>query len=108
MLRVSARDQGSCLALGCRGPGVAGIDHSGNAGTISVSATADGRIIVADQGKGIPPEQQALVFEPSYRVLPRSRGAGHGLSLVRQIVTGHHGRVTVESGLTGTVFTIYL
>lgn len=57
---------------------MAGIDRSGNAGTISVSVTADGRIIVADQGKGIPPEQQALVFEPFIASLPEAvvRGLG--------------------------------
>jgi len=84
------------------------INHSGNSGMTSVSVAAKGRITVADQGKGIPPDQQALVFEPFYRIVPRSRGAGLGLSLVRQIVTNQHGRVTIESGPIETVFTLHL
>jgi signal transduction histidine kinase len=84
------------------------IDHGGNAGMISVSVTADRQISVADQGRGIPPDQQDLVFEPFYRLAPRSKGAGLGLSLVKQIVTSHHGQVTIDSGSTGTKLTIHL
>ncbi len=78
------------------------IDHSGNAGQIFVSVFADGQVEVADQGPGIPPDQQELVFEPFYRITPRSTGAGLGLSLVRQIVTNHGGQVLLESGAGGT------
>lgn len=84
------------------------IDHGSNRGTISVSITADSKIIVADQGNGIPPDHQDLIFEPFYRVTPRSRGAGLGLSLVRQIVTKHHGHVTVDSNSAGSTFTLHL
>jgi signal transduction histidine kinase len=78
------------------------IDHGGNAGMISVAVSADGQVEVADQGPGIPPDQRELVFEPFYRVTPRSTGAGLGLSLVRQIVTNHGGRVTIDGEAGGT------
>ncbi|SFU17133.1 HAMP domain-containing sensor histidine kinase [Mesorhizobium sp. YR577] len=84
------------------------IDHGGNSGMISVSITAEGQVVVADQGKGIPADQQELVFEPFYRVTPRSKGAGLGLSLVKQIVANHRGRVTIDSDAGGTTLTIQL
>lgn len=84
------------------------IDHGGNAGMISISVSASGQVAVADEGRGIPPDQQELVFEPFYRVTPRSKGAGLGLSLVKQIVTNHHGQVAIESGSTGTKLTIQI
>ncbi|WP_020186298.1 HAMP domain-containing sensor histidine kinase [Methylopila sp. 73B] len=84
------------------------IDHGGNRGTISVTVTASGEIVVADHGGGIPPDQQDLIFEPFYRVTPRSRGAGLGLSLVRQIVDRHRGQVLVTSSSSGSAFTLRL
>jgi signal transduction histidine kinase len=84
------------------------IEHGGNAGLISVSVSGGGEITVEDQGPGIPLDQQQLIFEPFYRVAPRSTGAGLGLSLVRQIVTNHGGRVAVASGVEGTKLVIQL
>lgn len=78
------------------------IDHGGNAGMITVSVSADGRIDVADEGPGIPAEHQELVFEPFYRVTPKSTGAGLGLSLVKQVVANHGGRVSMKSSSAGT------
>jgi signal transduction histidine kinase len=82
------------------------IDHGGNMGAITVSVSGEGKIAVADEGPGIPAEQREQVFEPFYRVTPRSKGAGLGLSLVKQIVANHRGRVTVDSTPSGTTFTI--
>lgn len=84
------------------------IDHGGNGGVILISVSRDGRIAVSDQGPGIAEDQQELVFEPFYRITPRSKGAGLGLSLVKQIVSNHHGRVEVDSTSAGTTFTIVL
>ncbi|MBB5576053.1 sensor histidine kinase [Rhizobium paranaense] len=78
------------------------IDHGGNTGMITVSVSADGQINVADEGPGIPPEHQELVFEPFYRVTPKSKGAGLGLSLVKQVAANHGGEVSIKSGPTGT------
>ncbi|MFD2238155.1 sensor histidine kinase [Aureimonas populi] len=84
------------------------IDHGGNAGAICVSVSAQGDIAVSDQGRGIAEDHRELVFEPFYRVTPRSKGAGLGLSLVKQIVTNHGGEVEIESGATGTTVRIRL
>jgi len=84
------------------------IDHGGNAGTISVTVAESGHLTVADQGKGIPADQQKLVFEAFYRVTPRSKGAGLGLSLVKQIVANHQGQVRIDSCSGGTKLTIQI
>lgn len=53
---------------------------------------------VEDNGLGIEPELQARVFEPFYRVDPRSgSGDGLGLTIVRRILVRLDGRVRVES-----------
>lgn len=84
------------------------IEYGGNTGAITISVSADGRIGVTDEGSGIPDDQQELVFEPFYRVSPSSKGAGLGLSLVKQIVENHGGGVSLKSGPTGTEVTFRL
>jgi signal transduction histidine kinase len=84
------------------------IDHGGNAGTISVRVSERGGISVSDEGPGIPAPHRDLVFEPFYRVTPRSTGAGLGLSIVKQIVTRHRGSVALDGNPTGTTVTISL
>jgi signal transduction histidine kinase len=70
-------------------------------------------IRVSDRGLGIPPAEQARVFEPFYRgaaALSRQiQGNGLGLSIVRSIVDAHGGRVTLQSTPgEGSTFTIHL
>lgn len=84
------------------------IDHGGNKGAISVMVSWQGEIAVSDEGPGIPADQREQVFEPFYRLTPRSTGAGLGLSLVKQIVANHHGQVTIDSAPSGTTFKIWL
>jgi signal transduction histidine kinase len=62
-------------------------------------------LFVDDQGPGIPPNERAAIFE-RYRRLDRDReraiaGMGIGLSVVRELVAAHGGRVRVESGSRG-------
>ncbi|NDW07929.1 sensor histidine kinase [Jiella pacifica] len=84
------------------------IDHGGQRGMITVSASAGAAIEVADQGPGIAVEHRALVFEPFYRVKPKSEGAGLGLSLVKKIVERHGGQVIIRSNATGMRIAIQL
>lgn len=61
---------------------------------------ADGRIKfwIRDNGKGIPKEQQALIFTPFTKLSEvRVTGYGLGLSIVRRIVEKLGGQVGVES-----------
>jgi two-component system phosphate regulon sensor histidine kinase PhoR len=69
---------------------------------VTVERTADGAVMaVRDGGIGIPPAEQARVFQKFMRgaaaVSGRIRGTGIGLAMVQHIVTAHGGTVRVES-----------
>lgn len=74
----------------------------------------DVRIHVADTGVGVAQEHQDRIFDRFYQVtssVPRGRvtGQGLGLAIVRIIVEGHGGRVTVHSAAhEGSTFTVIL
>jgi len=57
------------------------------------------QLSVTDTGIGIPPEQQAQVFDKFERGVGQGRqaGAGLGLSLVKSLIELHHGWVELES-----------
>jgi signal transduction histidine kinase len=70
-------------------------------------------IAVCDSGVGIPPEQLRLIFEPFYTTkTPDDQGhggSGLGLSVCRQIIEQHQGRIRVESVVgKGSKFTVKL
>jgi signal transduction histidine kinase/ligand-binding sensor domain-containing protein/DNA-binding response OmpR family regulator len=76
-------------------------------------AVADGeraRIEVEDSGVGIPGEEQAKLFDRFYQVARTDTGGtGIGLSLVRDLVELHRGRIGVSSREgDGTTFTVEL
>jgi signal transduction histidine kinase len=57
------------------------------------------RTTVADQGPGIPPEQQAGLFERFYRIRSDNDtpGVGLGLAIAKGIVEAHGGSIGIES-----------
>jgi signal transduction histidine kinase len=70
-------------------------------------------IRVQDTGVGIPADKLRLIFEPFYTTKPEGEqgpgGAGLGLSICRQIIEAHQGRIRVESLVgRGTTFTVKL
>ena len=69
-------------------------------------------VAIKDEGPGIPPQHLAHIFERFYRVPERSGGVrvtGLGLFIFKEIITAHHGQITVESEINqGTIFHIYL
>lgn len=74
-----------------------------------ISINNDGiEIVVADNGKGIIPENIKKIFEPFFTT-KKSKGTGLGLSIVHRIVDNHGGVIDVKSKRNkGTVFTIRL
>ncbi|MEI3093542.1 MAG: HAMP domain-containing sensor histidine kinase [Oscillospiraceae bacterium] len=83
-------------------------------GAVRVSASAYqmfSAIHVADNGPGIPEDEQPKVFQRFYRGLstPTEEGVGIGLYLVRQIAEGQGGYVKVSSKTgEGSTFSLYL
>jgi signal transduction histidine kinase len=81
---------------------------------IRVNAKAQmAEVAICDTGVGIPPEQLRLIFEPFYTTKkPDDQGhggSGLGLSVCRQIIEQHHGRIRVESMVgKGSKFTVKL
>ena len=68
-------------------------------------------ISVADKGIGIDAKELKHIFEPFYRgrevIEAQIHGNGLGLSLVKQIVEAHNGRISVESKPhEGSIFTM--
>jgi len=90
--------------------------HTAASGTITTSAELrDDRVLVSvrDTGMGISPEDLPHIFERFYRA-DRSRarstgGSGLGLTIAKQIVEAHGGRVWAQSWLgAGSTFTFNL
>ena len=52
------------------------------------------RIVVADDGPGIPPEDRERLFVPYFST--KATGMGLGLPIVHQIISDHGGSIRVE------------
>jgi two-component system nitrogen regulation sensor histidine kinase NtrY len=81
-------------------------------GTIDVETQHDAgnslvRIVVADNGPGIPAAERDKLFLPYYST--KQRGSGLGLAIVRRIVAEHGGSIDVSDNVPrGTRFAIEL
>jgi signal transduction histidine kinase len=82
------------------------VKYSSEGTEVSVFCEQKGRelmVSVRDQGVGIAPEEQVMIFERFYQVtLPeegKPSGAGLGLAICKRIVEAHGGRIWVESVL---------
>ena len=94
-----------------------GIKYNNVGGKVSVlvssSDSGSAKIVVKDNGIGIPPEHLDRIFERFYRVdkshSKASGGTGLGLSIVKHAVLYHHGKISVDSQVDqGTTFTVEL
>ncbi|WP_166788484.1 cell wall metabolism sensor histidine kinase WalK [Cryobacterium sp. TMS1-13-1] len=116
----AARVEGSArdLARLLRNLGDNAREHARSHVAIQLATTEDSaKISITDDGDGIQPEDRDRVFERFTRLdHARSRtahggGAGVGLSIVKQIVQDHDGRITIEGrsdGRSGAVFVVWL
>jgi len=75
--------------------------------TIWLPESRRARIVVADDGPGIPAEDKERLFLPYFST--KAGGTGLGLPIVHQIVTDHGGTIWVEDAVPqGTRFVIEL
>ena len=90
------------------------LDHTEEGGTIRIRWECSPlmtRIRIADNGKGIAPEDIHHIFKRFYRSSASvdTQGVGLGLPLAKSIVEGQGGTISVQSNPgEGTVFTISL
>jgi two-component system sensor histidine kinase HydH len=67
-------------------------------GAVQVTAESCGdaiRIVIEDQGQGIPEQQLPRLFDAFYTT--REEGSGLGLAIVKQVFDAHQGQVHVEN-----------
>ena len=76
----------------------------GNRARVAIESTSsEARIIIVDDGPGIPTDMLGQVFEPFFRANPartkKINGAGLGLTIAHDIVQRVGGSITIENGL---------
>jgi len=92
------------------------IKYSPDGGHVYVLVTRSGnriRFRVQDEGLGVPPTEQSLIFEKFFRLDPQLTrgvgGTGLGLYICRELVQRMHGRIGVNSdGRSGSTFWVEL
>ncbi|WP_158289254.1 PAS domain S-box protein [Paenibacillus flagellatus] len=86
------------------------IEAMPDGGTVTIEAKAEGnevRVVVRDEGTGIPEEKIRLLGQPFYTT--KEKGTGLGLMISLNIVENHGGRVQVFSRLgAGTEIHVHL
>jgi signal transduction histidine kinase len=78
------------------------IKYSPEGGVITITSETDAdlvRVLVKDQGPGIPESKQESVFDKYFQVenADQGKGFGLGLAICKMIVTRHEGKIGVTS-----------
>ena len=72
--------------------------------TLTISTEESGnyiRIIVADNGPGVPQAVIGQIFDPFFTTKPLGKGTGLGLTISNTIIQEHRGKLLVENQPTG-------
>jgi two-component system, NtrC family, sensor kinase len=88
------------------------LDAMDTSGELSIATQAvkdHVRVVVRDSGSGIAPQDLPKIFDPFFTTKDVGRGMGLGLHLVYDLVTGHRGRIEVQSEPgSGSAFSVFL
>lgn len=87
--------------------------HAASRVVVTTWTAPDGvRLIVTDDGPGVPPQHREHVFERFYRVDesrgPETRSTGLGLAIVKAVAERHGGSVELTSWGPGAQFAVHL
>jgi signal transduction histidine kinase len=83
------------------------LKHSPNGGEIVLCVGREGadwvRVAISDEGPGVPEESQNRIFERFYRAPEQNdvEGVGLGLSIAREIIIAHEGRIGLSQNKDG-------
>jgi signal transduction histidine kinase len=88
------------------------VDAMEGAGTLRISARANGHgviVEIGDTGPPMPPDVVARAFEAFYTTKDVGQGTGLGLDIARRIVVERHGgSITIDTGPAETVMRVRL
>jgi signal transduction histidine kinase len=87
------------------------IDAMEKDGTLEIACSANGKWLktsIADSGPGIPEDILDSIFDPFFTTKEVGKGTGLGLDIVRKIVSGHNGEISVLSRPGRTEFVVCL
>ncbi len=88
------------LLQACQNIVVNAIEALGGRGKLQIRAYplgSEAALEFEDDGPGLPPEEAARVFEPLFTT--KAQGTGLGLTITKQIIEAHGGRISFESAL---------
>ena len=105
--------EGGEVVLGAESGDLEAAGPSGLGAALFIASRPAVVLTVRDTGVGIPEENLSRIFDAFYQIdagTTRAHGgAGLGLSIVKQLVDGHEGKIEVTSTLgEGTIFTVTL
>jgi len=96
---IHASSRGAVVSLGVE---AAVLETAGQVGPGVV-------FVIRDHGHGIDPTLTERIFEPFFTTKSLGEGTGLGLSVARDIIEEHGGKIVVESVVgAGTTFRVYL
>ncbi len=87
------------------------LDAISQNGQIKISAYRENNLVIvsiSDNGTGIPEDIISKVFDPFFTTKPPGKGTGLGLDIARNLVSSHHGDISVQSQNGRTEFKVSL
>lgn len=87
------------------------LKYSPRGGVVSITVSAEStqaRLVVADQGPGIPEAALASVFATGFQAAGAASGYGLGLGICKTVVKQHRGLIRARNGQVGAILEVVL